>query len=654
MRLTRIEAKNLYGRAGVFDVHIDPVTVVTGPNESGKSTILGCVRLALEGPTGATWPLLGERPAYDWRVKLTFDDGFDITRGMYQGEHFVELDGTVAGIKEAATRIDARVGPAHDWTVSDLMTQSAKSRLEWLEARVLDGAGWSVEEVLGRLHTAMPRLDATLHGAAGVEFRVGATGRETVNNALAALHDADLAADREARRLSKVVEQDDIVVPIGLPSGTVASWAAERERLDKRIAELSEQIGHADGLAASYKTWTEDQDRVWSEIRDLQSTNSDVIAVARANKLSEAQAAVTACTAELGNVDYERDAVKADLQQADTDLAAKLQALQTARARADLADEVLDAGLAFDDLANELRDFGVCGAVRSKLQRLGTAIEQLAKGPGSIQDIEAQVKAATTRRDALNRTWVRVDAARTNLATKLRSAAVGERVAQAALTEVQRDRALQQRRISELTEQHESLTKKLAEAGTVDSEPMRLELVGVRELRTEAQRNMDRLSDDTARRTTRAKHRADLDAAVARRNEIRAAIKRVEPIQADMLRALFDPMRDRVSSFTREVLGADFDVTVNGGWGWSMRRGDDGHGHGSRSGQVVAQAGLHVAIAERLGGWRHIIIDDLENLEGPRRTALTDALYRAVDAGRLDNVIVASVADGWDPLEGQP
>ena len=69
---------------------------------------------------------------------------------------------------------------------------------------------------------------------------------------------------------------------------------------------------------------------------------------------------------------------------------------------------------------------------------------------------------------------------------------------------------------------------------------------------------------------------------------------------------------------------------------------------------VVALLGLRLAILNQIGGWRCLLLDDMENLQASRRRRLLEQLLVEAREGRLDNFIGAWVAEDADGLAEVP
>lgn len=168
--------------------------------------------------------------------------------------------------------------------------------------------------------------------------------------------------------------------------------------------------------------------------------------------------------------------------------------------------------------------------------------------------------------------------------------------------------------------------------------------------RAEAQRNADRLSDEASRAATRLEREAKRAAEVARRTRGRELLKVVEQIQGKLLQEATAPLEAPASEITRRVLGADIKVALDKGASfWLHFPGHVAPVRASRSEAAVAAVALRCAIVNRLGGYRAVVLDDMENLEGGRRGLLLHAMSVEVSAGRLDNFLGAYVLDGWTP-----
>lgn len=657
MNLTRIRATNLYRRQDL-DFEVGGLTVFRGPNESGKSTALGVIRLVLDGPSGPTWPLLGERPDYDWRAELSFDRGgraLTVARGMFRGDHYVLVDGAPIGLREAAKVLSDTLGTAVAWSAQNFMQETARARMEWLLARVVEGEGWTREhlfEVLGSIGE-LTDIDALATDA----WRSEATSRQALDRLMSDLRAQDVAADQDARRLSKVVEHEGsqgAAAGEALPPGTVASWTAERERIDAELAKAHQARGQAEAADKAAAMLRQEQDRLFEEMNKCRDEAAwaerkrNVDERVRGAQRGEQEASQTLVAAQNA-----RDSARAHAQSLRDQSKALAARLADAKAELRVAQAVDQARGALSPALDLLKRIGADHSSPYHQEAL-TVVGDLAmlftgEVGQAVGDFERELRGVDVQLEGAERALVLAEA-------KFHDEMKRTAEASAAVTDALKERerciledTVRLQHAASLAERYERLTAEIQAAGSASLDAIEAQIEALTVGRKDAQRNIDALTDAAGARAAQLGNRELLQGAKDRRGKIREALKALEGVRGQMTAALFAPLQERVSAITLAVLGARWNPAVTGGWDWALWRDDAFHAHGSRSGGVVAMAALHIAIAEHLGGWRHVVLDDLENLEVSRRNMLLDALRAELIAGRLDNAVVACVTP-WDDI----
>ena len=177
------------------------------------------------------------------------------------------------------------------------------------------------------------------------------------------------------------------------------------------------------------------------------------------------------------------------------------------------------------------------------------------------------------------------------------------------------------------------------------------EIAALAEEAVDATKKADRLSDAAAAIAKRAENRNALAVAERTRSSAREIIKIIERVLSTMLAELVAPLEGPVSRITRTVIGADFRVRLDGGGAsfWLIWDDHEAPMAASRSEEAVAMMALRCAVQQHLGGWRHLVLDDMENLAKERRHRFIQAMSDEIQAGRLDNFLGACVDDYWRP-----
>lgn len=673
-----MHASGLYGWLSA-KVELEPVTLLCGPNGSGKSSILGLPSLVLDGPSGPTYPLLGASPAYDWAAGLTFDDSrpLAVTRWMRGGEHKLALNREAGKLGEVGTRIAQRVGASASWKLDALLSMTPQRRQDWLVGEAVLSADLDSKE---RVQAFWARLDAA--GLADDVRDVRGTGNKAgVNTVLSELRALAAEANREALDLRGGDEQDEA----DLPPGSVASWRARVAEIDRASALLIEERGRRTGhglaradLEAAERAVLADLEKIQAAGHGDRCAHADARVAETAailDRLIEAETA--AGRAHADQVAMERPAYDA--------LRAAEQELARAREEANTIEEVdpdtAEEGAHFfvvwrnngmfmsvqngpyarhckgslDEIT--MRAIFPLAAAPALLPRLMRALRAgvppvLTAERAAEELVVAENEAATAalKHQAAQRLERRLRDARDAAATAAAAGRVAATRAQDAEAEARRARTEADVREQQLHQRLEEVRGQLGMLLDGAEEEIRAQLDALDAERAEAQRFADRLSDVAARTAARLDREARRAAEVQRRTRARALITAIEGIRGKLLLEATGPLEEPASEITRRVIGADIRVVLDKGASFQLHF--PGHVapiRASRSEAAVAAVALRCAIVNKLGGYRMVALDDMENLEGPRRGLLLDAMSAEVAAGRLDTFLGAYVSDGWVP-----
>lgn len=697
MRLVHLSATSLFGRLSL-SADLEPVTVVVGDNGSGKSSTIGIPRLALNGPTGARFPLLGESPAYDWETTASFDGGLTVGRWMRGGSHKASFRGIGGTLKEVQSRIDGSLGRAATWSIDAFLSLSPSKRQEWLEVEVLRGAGWESKRVWEALDAAgagKAALEEVLTG--GVVEPPDDSGRVLLTSVLAALREADRTANADALRLGAVVKNDDLEATKAKgPGGTVVGWRTRVTELDAKIGEARERRGVIVGKEAARDDLLNSQTTTEAELTQHLATDWEERVRTRAEELRTAAEKLTGAHAAgaAARTEHERaTAARAELQTLHDAAVAG-----AAEARARVPKRTIPGELGLDDLTHKERPVVVVdrrtGAMHTdsvwrdtdgttilsdmdeihverhalfdlrSLTALAPSIEAaILKAKSPVLDLAPLAEAARVAEEERDGLSTRLEAAKRAAKAASRKvdeakdayrAAIGvESSAKEALRMAEETRTTAGDREAALRARLEALATEIGVSLAGQIEALDEEIASVKEERDEAQRNADTLSDMAGAVAKREENRVNLQRAQNRRTRARELIGPVEATLSGMLGELVSPLEEPVSRITRAVLGADFRVELTGGatfWlVWPDRRAPI---EASKSEHAVAMMALRCAVQQSLGGWRHLVLDDMENLVASRRTRFVEAMLDEVREGRLDNFIGACVEDGWRPPAG--
>lgn len=694
MRIARVVASGIHRRLRV-EAPIEAVTIVCGPNGSGKSTVLGLPGLVLEGPAGPNYPLLGASPTYDWAASVTFEDvrPLTVTRWMKDGEHRLAVNREKGKLRDVEMQIAARIGASMPWKVDALLAMTPAKRQDWLVSQaILSGDLESPAQV--RAFWAM--LDeAGIAQDLSEVLRIN-SARPSVSAVLADLR--ALVADANAEAL-ELKSTEDGSESVDLPPGTVASWRARVAALDARAGELREERGRRAGHGLARADLATAEQEVVAEMEKLAAVDHAAVRQRAEAALAEATLRLESATAAETEarrvydeqVEAERAAHTALREAERRTLLAQsestvMQAIDPARLGVDgnlvlfveratghavtaavyrrdgLAFTTGHGALGIDALFNEVDFLTRWAAYPLELapEIMPRLVRAIAGGTAPVLSQERAeqelaealqgVTSATMRHQAADRTERRArEAASTALAVRERAnTAVGQ--ARESIAAAVRAHAAAVERGQRLHQRLEEIRGQLGALLDGAEDEIQAQLDEIASERAEAQRNADRLSDEAARSAARLEREARRAAEVKRRTRGRELLKQVERMQGKLLMAATAPLEGPASEITRHVLGADLRVSLDKGASFALAF--PGHVapiRASRSEAAVAMVALRCAVMNRLGGYRFVALDDMENLEGARRALLIEAMVAEVQAGRLDTFLGAYVMDGWVP-----
>ena len=265
IRLKRLAWHNLHNRGRRGQIDIDPVTLLVGPNDAGKTTILNLPRLLVDGPTQGNWPSVGEAKypfnvTGEWNMDdASFRNGgpFRVDRGRSnEGTHLVSIDGNPQKVNAAAVQLGMLAGKAWGLSVSELVGLTGRFRMDWLQANVLRG-DWPLDRVLadiGETGVDLPWLTAST-ALSGPAYGPDVTGQSFTKGAIHALEQADKLNEGEIRQLRGAIEQ--VPRPAeDLPPGTVAEWRQKLEALTAEGHDLNRRAGEHQGTRTARDTLT--------------------------------------------------------------------------------------------------------------------------------------------------------------------------------------------------------------------------------------------------------------------------------------------------------------------------------------------------------------------------------------------------------------
>lgn len=698
IRLIRMQWRGLHGADRTGELALDEVVTLLGPNDVGKTTLLRLPSIVLDGPTQGEWPILGA-VKYPFYVDLTYDTPtgpveFSRSRGP-DGQHLVQVDGSPVKVGDAKADIVARLGRAHAVSIGELLSLSGRKRLEWLtrsgvlppvtgaeeQAALPTGAIESLLELCGDDRHAMQA-----YGLAGA--------LDPDRPPFLALFSEVLATrDRENEGVIRsLVGALALYKPPGddLPPGTPALWRDRMAEADAKIAELEHRRGEIDGQSSGRAALEVSRADVETRLGKLQTDQALDRDVATAEAALAAATAANVKAAELAqqwgartvaakNAAEEARTKSEPLEQRHKTLYALCEAWDS---RATTAARRFAALETLDDLEQAVLHLPAATPARRivvEIRALGKVVEIDDDGealtatwsadappePAEIAAARAEANGLRVQIGALNRQLQDATGNGRLYGQELQTANERHLHAQRAIIAAQgklqqavlvRD-AVRQRREAALAELGR-ITERIEGIGDVVDHGAVLEtLDAVRRQRVEMQAKHDRLSDATAAEADHVAQQEKHRIAVAHRDRIRFARKVVETAQRTALETTTRALMAPASALTSEVLGCaleldigDADTTV-----YLVDRHDTRIPveTASHSQRTIAAVAFYVAVAQRIRGWRVVLIDDLEHIEVPRRDALLRALAKLVADDRLDQVVLACVDHGWTPKVGR-
>ena len=262
MRIKRVVLTNWKGITKAFD--LGPVTLIVGPNGSGKTAITTAIKFGLTGQL----PVFGKKPQSLYRLAT---------------------DPERAGVMSVALSTDPAGVITHEWTRSEKgavsYTGNIPSGIGWSEAmldfrRFLElPAADQAREMFARCKTdATPHdyLDRELDGVTAANLEVGRKTLAEVRNELGRSADSDLPLGRwiegaEAWLKQKVSDATTKEKQAGAALRAHQSARPERVTADAaKLAETANALTEAQaGIAASVNAWRKYE-------RDLAAYNSAV------------------------------------------------------------------------------------------------------------------------------------------------------------------------------------------------------------------------------------------------------------------------------------------------------------------------------------------------------------------------------------------
>lgn len=635
------------------------VHVVVGANATGKTTLLNAV--ALVCPTSAVdrRPMPGE--AFSLLATLDDPDGEPMTimrKVTDKGDHKLQVGrDRKATITSTLATIHARLGPSSVWSMDDLMGLSPDKALAWLEAQVIDSGvvdiGKGIEPHLSRLTMFLGQFSR--QGGATLESILGEGGTFDRDKLVAVITELQgcwreaNARVREGNSLIERYEKDRETAD--LPAGTVETWRAERDNAQAEVERLSRTLGEATGLQVTRDRLTQDIATMAAEYDGTVIDDPEAVRAALQPAVDEAEKVYQQTSAD---VDKAREAYNNAM--------AKRQEAEQKKASASGLLEGLSStnvsGLVPYD-AGEKCDR--CGSIvtAATAARVAQIVEAHERQRDEAIDAVTQADNAVTQADLAVNEAGRVLAHMEKIhATAGREQSAAHMAMTKGIADAERARERRDDLAQRLTTSREKLST-LPEPPNVSV--TRAQLVALAEQHKQADANADRLQDWQGRRADNARHLIELDKAEEDRTEARELINDLgsKGVLGSVLSSGLTPLVSTASEYVERVIGNPLWCEGEGGFQWGIVHAGTKITHTamSNSERAVAMMFLGIAIKARLGGWRCVVLDDMENLDNVSEASNTETrrdrfileLHAAMKDGLLDEAWTACVQDGWTP-----
>lgn len=660
MRLVQVGGKR--GRAAI-QVPIAPVTVVMGPNESGKTTLLDLVTFGLEGPDR------DRRPTATWS-DLTFDDmrvsrsiSFDQRGDKLESTHDVVVaargESVVTKIRDAESQIARLVGRAWHWSPSEVIGSTGPERRKIL-AGILGNSlmRQRVQDQLAESECGFRALPASAKKHVDEDARAllrlpPEAGAEFAHGWLALLRKAKNAiqAECEAARAA-VATAEGRVTDAGAQAGSRDAWTERIAGLTERELDLERQIAAAKAHAidrvplveahkAASKAYADKagiQAATWKQQQDRDVCHETLEGATQGRTQAETTVA-TATTATATRLAEERAAGEAK------------NVAVTAQGRVGAAQILREFLVPLLEYAEEA-SFRAYGATAVLHPGDVARVQLAAMLDAPFDEFDRDAKAAReahTRAVALLDAATRAEAnARKRLEEIQRHEAKTRaewEAADAVCKAADAAHAAAQAELPALADAAQAAADRIAALPTTSTAALDAQLDAVRAEKAEAGTTLARINDYgaiTADRDRQVEASATLS---ADRNALHEAEKRAEAVVADLYAECVAPLTKPASEITLHVLGRELTISPIDGWSLGL----DGVPveHLSESATMILGIALHAAVQRiKPNGWRGLLVDGLEVIQEDgdnRRTRLLEALAEA----QLDNVVVTCVSDGW-------
>lgn len=635
MKLTDMEVRDVHWRVTheIPDI-AHPVLVITGPNEAGKSTLLHALAAL------ASEQLFPKE--CDWTAHVRLDE-IDVLRTCFSSQR-VMVNGQKHGVRAGCKLIEDTLKTADLFDAGAFMAQSAKAQRAELR-EILESVGSQSVMV------SVTPADAGRLSSLGVDLpRTREQALAAVDKLSSELSDVDSAA--------RLALQHQRAAQANVDQATDRVRAANLAALDAQMTDLDAQRQTLRDALTVAKERQQQHEKAQENVALLE------------HSLKEAREQIPVVTKSIQDRQVALRGAQEEAEQA----ASRAKAARDAEeaARTDVADARTAVAEAEAALKGAEREQNALKDHARVLARAAAILEMLAPDQASLvsqlRQLGVIARGGVVR--ALSDAVVSARAYLQDMQIELRRAQESAREARTAqsatekaVTTIQNQLTRAQDRLSLAEETAKRATDDLRQAkAALDDvepppiEPTELRLEAVKAKLDEVRRLRDRVNDHQQAEISLRKADQQRSQAVAKRDRLRAGLEAAENVLAAFLEAESRSLLDPANAILEPVTGYQLTLDMSGGTGepFSLTRGQ--HvvplSQGSDSQRVIAGVALAAAASSRCEGWRRIIVDRFEMVGKARRDALLEALAAFIEAGNLDNVVVAAVADGWTPKVG--
>jgi len=650
MRLEALRGR-LHGLT--YDLALDPLTIVCGENESGKSTLLALAPTILRSQRPSDHPA-GLAVEGTWEESHVW-----VRRSIEGGTHTLQSDarGANGKLKDSQSAIERAVGDAWAWDTAAFLALSPTKRTLMLQ-----------DHAILRLDT--PREEATTAlVAAGVDMERMAVELDTMtyhrhrsaqvalDMLVRELREAWKACNADHRKIQASAERAaETVAKTELPAGNVAMWTERADQLTTKLAELraGEQLRSQEGRA---------REAMQRELQQLERERDQgahtaglrahtAVAVEEAVKaLHGTKAKLKAAEDDTQAIYATRQTVREEIDEAERELAEATKLVAVAKATQQAYTQLQPVLAPLERVAADNPHHPVGPPEWWKaLQEALHALANLQQAQQvSLDELDADVAGAASalkglqaKRTAVDNATDRKGGALARARSEVARAEHSLQTAQEKLTRTtaayEMEAAVREPRAQRMAELREQMAA--GSASTSDAAAQEASLVA--ELHT-AKSHVGKLHAVSALRADAASRATELQRATERRDYLRTTGAIARTVQGAFLQAAAAPLLEVAKPMVQAVLGAELGLDLLDGARLTL----DGQPieQRSNSAQIIAALSLHVAVVSRLQGWRYVGVDNAEAIEPERRVKLYAHLVDLLERKVIDNAMLAVVGD---------